>query len=67
MFTYDPATGVMFTCDAFGMHYCSEEPFDVDQAAIMPHYRWLGGWGVGGGGAFLGPFHPAQTGFSTTL
>ncbi|GBF98453.1 hypothetical protein Rsub_11098 [Raphidocelis subcapitata] len=40
MFTYDHATGVMFTCDAFGMHYCSEEPFDVDQAAIMPHYRF---------------------------
>lgn len=41
MFTYDPATGVMFTCDAFGMHYCSQEPFDVDVAAIMPHYRWV--------------------------
>ena len=24
MFTYDHATGVMYTCDAFGMHYCSE-------------------------------------------
>lgn len=39
MFTYDPATGVMFTCDAFGMHYCSTEPFDVDVSTIMPHYR----------------------------
>jgi flavorubredoxin len=32
-------TGVMFTCDAFGMHYCSEDPFDVDLKAILPHYR----------------------------
>lgn len=24
MFSYDHGTGIMFTCDAFGMHYCSE-------------------------------------------
>lgn len=24
MFTLDRGTGVMYTCDAFGMHYCSE-------------------------------------------
>ena len=24
MFTLDKGTGVMYTCDAFGMHYCSE-------------------------------------------
>lgn len=24
MFTYDKGTGVLYTCDAFGMHYCSE-------------------------------------------
>jgi flavorubredoxin len=23
MFSYDHATGVMYTCDAFGLHYCS--------------------------------------------
>lgn len=39
MFTYDHATAVMYTCDAFGMHYCGEEPFDTDVKAIMPHYR----------------------------
>jgi hypothetical protein len=33
-----PPTG-RYTCDAFGMHYCSEEPFDVDVPAILPHYR----------------------------
>lgn len=24
MFSYDHATATVFTCDAFGMHYCSE-------------------------------------------
>lgn len=39
MFSYDHATAVMYTCDAFGMHYCNEEPFDTDVKAILPHYR----------------------------
>lgn len=41
MFSYDHATGVMYTCDAFGMHYCSEDAYDVDITAIMPHYRFV--------------------------
>ena len=40
MFTYDAATGVLFTCDAFGLHYCTEEPFDTDLSAMAPHYRF---------------------------
>ncbi|GLC40020.1 hypothetical protein PLESTB_001519900 [Pleodorina starrii] len=40
MFSFDHATGVMYTCDAFGMHYCSEQPFDADVKALMPHYRF---------------------------
>mmetsp|Transcript_9557 Transcript_9557/g.20353 ORF Transcript_9557/g.20353 Transcript_9557/m.20353 type:complete len:623 (+) Transcript_9557:94-1962(+) len=40
MFSYDHGTGIMYTCDAFGMHYCGEDPFDVDVKAIMPHYRF---------------------------
>eukprot|EP00775_Hariotina_reticulata_P004852 gene4852-5099_t len=40
MFSFDHATGVMYTCDAFGMHYCTEDPFDTDVEAIMPHYRF---------------------------
>lgn len=40
MFSYDPATGIMYTCDAFGMHYCSEDPLDTDLEAIEPHYRF---------------------------
>ena len=38
-FRFDHATGVMYTCDAFGMHYCTDQPYDVDIKAIMPHYR----------------------------
>jgi hypothetical protein len=31
--------GVMYTCDAFGLHYCTEDPFDTDVNAMLPHYR----------------------------
>ena len=59
MFSYDAATGVMYTCDAFGMHYCTEDPFDVDLQALLPHYRWgpgfrRGGVGEGQGSGSLG-------------
>ena len=40
MFTYDPKSRLMYTCDAFGSHYCSEDPFDGDLSALMPHYRF---------------------------
>jgi flavorubredoxin len=29
----------MFTCDAFGMHYCAEDVFDSELGPIEPHYR----------------------------
>jgi flavorubredoxin len=31
---------VMYTCDAFGMHYCTSDPYDIDIKAILPHYRF---------------------------
>ncbi|NER25694.1 MAG: MBL fold metallo-hydrolase [Symploca sp. SIO1C2] len=40
IFSYDAGTQVMFTCDAFGMHYCSEATFDEDLGAIEPDYRF---------------------------
>ena len=40
MFTFDRATGVLFTCDAFGAHFCSPEVFDSSPAALEPHYRF---------------------------
>ena len=39
MFTYDHGTGIMYTCDAFGTHYCTGEAFDTDVQAMMPHFR----------------------------
>lgn len=42
MFSYDHATGVMYTCDAFGMHYCSEDVYDTELDTIAPHYRYAG-------------------------
>ncbi len=41
MFSYDHATGVMYTCDAFGMHYCSEDVYDTELDTIAPHYRYV--------------------------
>ncbi len=40
IFTYDHKTGVLFTCDAFGLHYCSEAPYDEDLEAISPDFRF---------------------------
>lgn len=40
MFSYDHGTRVMFTCDAFGMHYCSEDPYDSDLSPLEAHYRF---------------------------
>jgi flavorubredoxin len=40
MFSYDHATRVMYTCDAFGMHYCSDDPYDSELAPLEPHYRF---------------------------
>ncbi|CAI5468440.1 unnamed protein product [Closterium sp. Yama58-4] len=41
MFTFDKGTGVMFTCDAFGSHYCSEKVYDEDLSELEPHYPLL--------------------------
>jgi flavorubredoxin/flavin reductase (DIM6/NTAB) family NADH-FMN oxidoreductase RutF len=40
MLTYDRATQILFTCDVFGMHYCSDHLFDEDLKAIEPDYRF---------------------------
>ena len=40
MFTYDQKTKMLFTCDAFGMHYCSEHLRDVEGLEeLLPHYK----------------------------
>ena len=40
IFTYDHKTEILFTCDAFGLHYCNEHTFDEDLDAISPDYRF---------------------------
>ena len=40
MFTHDPASGVMFTCDAFGAHLCSSPPYDSDLGTLSPHFQF---------------------------
>jgi flavorubredoxin/flavin reductase (DIM6/NTAB) family NADH-FMN oxidoreductase RutF len=40
IFSYDSKTQVLFTCDAFGMHYCSDSTFDDDLAAVEEDYHF---------------------------
>jgi flavorubredoxin/flavin reductase (DIM6/NTAB) family NADH-FMN oxidoreductase RutF len=40
MMTYDHKTGVLFTCDIFGMHYCDSAVFDESLTTILPDYRF---------------------------
>ncbi|MFM8278385.1 MAG: diflavin flavoprotein [Cyanobium sp.] len=40
IFSFDHGTGILYTCDAFGLHYCSDDVFDVDPGAIAPDFRF---------------------------
>jgi len=40
IFTYDHKTQILFTCDAFGLHYCSDDTFDEDLEAISPDFEF---------------------------
>ena len=40
IFSYDHKTGILFTCDAFGMHYCSDATYDENLKAIAKDYRF---------------------------
>lgn len=40
IFSFDHGTAVLYTCDAFGLHYCSNEIFDLDPGAIAPDFRF---------------------------
>ena len=40
IFSYDSKTQVLFTCDAFGMHYCTDSTFDDDLAAVEEDYHF---------------------------
>ena len=40
IFSYDQKSGILFTCDAFGMHYCSDATYDENLKAIEKDYRF---------------------------
>ena len=40
IFTYDRKTQTLYTCDAFGMHYCDEPTFDEDLSLIEADYEY---------------------------
>ncbi len=40
IFSYDRGTNILYTCDAFGMHYCSDKLFDEELEAIERDYRF---------------------------
>ncbi len=40
IFSFDHKTQILFTCDAFGLHYCSESTFDDDLKAIEVDFRY---------------------------
>jgi flavorubredoxin/flavin reductase (DIM6/NTAB) family NADH-FMN oxidoreductase RutF len=40
IFTYDAKTQILYTCDAFGMHYCSDAMFDEDLQPIEADFRF---------------------------
>ena len=40
IFSYDAKTQILFTCDAFGMHYCSDSTYDEDLSAIEADYKF---------------------------
>ncbi|WP_026736589.1 diflavin flavoprotein [Fischerella sp. PCC 9605] len=40
IFTYDHKNQILFTCDAFGLHYCSDATFDEDLDAISPDFQF---------------------------
>jgi flavorubredoxin/flavin reductase (DIM6/NTAB) family NADH-FMN oxidoreductase RutF len=40
IFTYDHGTQVLYTCDAFGMHFCNDSTFDEDLDLIAHDYQY---------------------------
>ena len=40
IFTYDVLTEILYTCDAFGMHYCDDHTFDEDLYLIEEDYQY---------------------------
>lgn len=40
IFTYDAGSQTLFTCDAFGMHFCSDATYDEELAVLEADFRF---------------------------
>ncbi|MDZ8236328.1 MAG: diflavin flavoprotein [Nostoc sp. ChiQUE01a] len=40
IFSFDHKTQILFTCDAFGMHYCSDTTFDEDLKTLEADFKY---------------------------
>ncbi|QSJ17276.1 diflavin flavoprotein [Nostoc sp. UHCC 0702] len=40
IFSFDHKTQILYTCDAFGMHYCSDSTFDEDLKTIEADFKY---------------------------
>ncbi len=40
IFTYDAKTRILFTCDAFGMHYCDDHTYDENPDQIKEDFKY---------------------------
>jgi flavorubredoxin/flavin reductase (DIM6/NTAB) family NADH-FMN oxidoreductase RutF len=40
IFTYDAKTKILYTCDAFGMHYCDDSLFDEEPDLIQADFKY---------------------------
>jgi flavorubredoxin/flavin reductase (DIM6/NTAB) family NADH-FMN oxidoreductase RutF len=40
MFSYDTESEFVYTCDAFGAHYCTKDVFDEELPKLMPHFSF---------------------------
>ncbi|BCL39079.1 diflavin flavoprotein [Nostoc sp. MS1] len=38
--TYDHKTGILFTCDVFGMHYCDDDTYDENFSIIEEDFKY---------------------------
>ncbi|AFY72139.1 flavin reductase domain protein FMN-binding protein (plasmid) [Thalassoporum mexicanum PCC 7367] len=40
IFSYDHQTGILYTCDVFGMHYCDDHTYDQDSSLLKEDFRY---------------------------
>ncbi len=40
IFSYDQRTGILFTCDVFGMHYCDDHTYDENACLLEEDFRY---------------------------